>query len=75
MIFVLMSGIFTPTESMPQWAQQFNLVNPVAYLMRINRMVMLKGSGFNDIARDMGALAILAVAFIAFAIRAYRKRA
>lgn len=74
MVFVLMSGIFTPTESMPQWAQQFNYVNPVAYLMRINRMVMLKGSGFTDIAHDMGALSILAVAFITFAIRAYRKR-
>jgi ABC-2 type transport system permease protein len=75
MIFVLMSGIFTPSESMPVWAQDFNYVNPVAYLMRINRMVMLKGSGFNDIARDMGALAILAVTFITFAIWAYRKRA
>jgi ABC-2 type transport system permease protein len=74
MVFILMSGIFTPSESMPQWAQQFNYVNPVAYLMRINRMVMLKGSGFHDIARDMGALAILAVTFITFAIRAYRKR-
>ena len=43
-IFILMSGIFTPYESMPMWAQDFNLINPVAYLMRINRMVMLKGS-------------------------------
>jgi ABC-2 type transport system permease protein len=75
MIFVLMSGIFTPVESMPLWAQQFNWVNPVAYLMRINRMVMLKGSGFNDIARDMGMLSLLAIAFIVMAIRAYRKRA
>jgi ABC-2 type transport system permease protein len=75
MVFVLMSGIFTPSESMPRWAQQFNLVNPVAYMIRINRMVMLKGAGFYDIARDMGALVILAVAFTTFAIRAYRKRA
>lgn len=75
MIFILMSGIFTPSESMPVWAQQFNYVNPVAYLMRINRMVMLKGSGFQDIARDMGALTILALTFITLAILAYRKRA
>ena len=75
MVFVLMSGIFTPSESMPRWAQQFNIVNPVAYMIRINRMVMLKGAGFNDIAHDMGALALLAVAFITMAIRAYRKRA
>ncbi len=75
MIFILMSGIFTPTESMPVWAQQFNWVNPVAYLMRINRMVMLKGSGFQEIAADMGILAVLAVSFLTLAIRAYRKRA
>lgn len=74
MIFILMSGIFTPSESMPPWAQQFNIVNPVAYMMRINRMIMLKGSGFHDIARDMGALTILALTFITLAIRAYRKR-
>jgi len=75
MVFVLMSGIFTPTESMPLWAQQFNWVNPVAYLMRINRMVMLKGSGFQEIAADMGMLAVLAVSYLALAIRVYRKRA
>ncbi len=75
MIFVLMSGIFTPYESMPKWAQYFDFINPVFYLMRINRMIMLKGSGFHDIAREMGALTVLAIGFITFAIRAYRKRA
>lgn len=75
MVFILMSGIFTPTESMPLWAQQFNLVNPVAYLMRINRMVMLKGSGFSEIMRDMAMLTILALSYLSLAIRAYRKRA
>lgn len=75
MVFILMSGIFTPTESMPQWAQQFNRINPVAYLMRINRMVMLKGSGFREIASDMGILSLLAAGYLALAIRAYRKRA
>ena len=75
MVFILMSGIFTLTESMPLWAQQFNLVNPVAYLMRINRMVMLKGSGFSEIMRDMAMLTILALSYLSLAIRAYRKRA
>ncbi|MDZ7776308.1 MAG: ABC transporter permease [Bacteroidales bacterium] len=26
--FILMSGIFTPTESMPEWAQAVNVINP-----------------------------------------------
>ena len=74
-IFVLMSGIFTPAESMPGWAQKFNIVNPVAYLMRINRMVMLKGSSIFDIGKDLYSLAIIAVCFSAFAVRRYRKTA
>jgi ABC-2 type transport system permease protein len=74
-VFVLMSGIFTPAESMPLWAQKFNTVNPVAYLMRINRMVMLKGSSFYDIGKDLYSLAIIALCFSVFAVRRYRKTA
>ena len=74
-IFILMSGIFTPYESMPQWAQKFNLINPVAYLMRINRMVMLKGSSINDISRELYSLIVIAVCFTALAVRRYRKTA
>lgn len=74
-IFILMSGIFTPMESMPAWAQKIDLLNPVAYLMRINRMIMLKGSAFADISRDIYALAAIAVVFTALAINRYRKTA
>jgi len=74
-IFILMSGIFTPYESMPQWAQDFNLINPVAYLMRINRMVMLKGSGITDIGRELWSLAVIAVIFSTLAVSRYRKTA
>jgi ABC-2 type transport system permease protein len=74
-IFILMSGIFTPYESMPMWAQDFNLINPVAYLMRINRMVMLKGSTISDISRELYSLAVIAICFSALAVRRYRKTA
>lgn len=70
-----MSGIFTPLESMPAWAQKIDLINPVAYIMRINRMVMLKGSTLSDILRDIYSLAAIAVFFTAFAVRRYRKTA
>jgi ABC-2 type transport system permease protein len=74
-IFILMSGIFTPYESMPGWAQAFNKVNPVAYLMKINRMVMLKGSTIQDISTELWSLLIIAVTFTFFAVRRYRKTA
>jgi ABC-2 type transport system permease protein len=74
-IFILMSGIFTPLESMPVWAQKFDIINPMAYLMRINRMVMLKGSSFHDISRDIYSLIIIATAFTVLAVIRYRKTA
>jgi ABC-2 type transport system permease protein len=74
-VFILMSGIFTPFESMPVWAQKFDLVNPVAYLIRINRMVMLKGSTLADISKDLWSLGAIALVFTAFAVRRYRKTA
>ena len=74
-IFILMSGIFTPYESMPQWAQDFNLINPVAYLIKINRMVMLKGSSMTDISGELFSLGIIAVIFSSLAIIRYRKSA
>ncbi len=74
-IFILMSGIFTPYESMTQWAQDFNLINPVAYLMRINRMIMLKGSGWNDISKEIYSLFVIAVLFTTLAVARYRKTA
>ena len=73
-IFTLMSGIFTPYESMPLWAQKFNLINPVAYLMRINRMVMLKGSSIMDIRMEICSLIVIAVIFTSLAVALYRKR-
>ena len=72
-IFILMSGVFTPVESMPLWAQKINLANPLVYLMRINRMVMLKGSDFSDISGNICALVIIAVLFMGFAVWKYRK--
>ncbi len=74
-IFILMSGIFTPYESMPMWAQDFNMINPVSYLMRINRMVMLKGSTIHNISRELYSLAAIAVVFFSLAVRRYHKTA
>ncbi len=48
-IFILMSGLFTPIESMPVWAQYLTEFNPIKYFVEVMRMVMLKGSNFSDI--------------------------
>ncbi|MDR0415177.1 MAG: ABC transporter permease [Prevotellaceae bacterium] len=73
MIFVLMSGLFTPIESMPPWAQTANLFNPLSYGVKVVRMVMLKGSGFADIWRELCALLAYGLAAMSLAVAAYRK--
>ena len=71
--FLLMSGVFTPTESMPEWAQKINLINPLAYFMRVIRMVLLKGSGFRDISREFFSMLVYAVLILTLAVTNYRK--
>jgi ABC-2 type transport system permease protein len=71
--FILMSGVFTPTDSMPQWAQKVNLINPVAYFMNVIRRILLKGSSFMDISREFYSLVIYATVILTLAIANYRK--
>jgi ABC-2 type transport system permease protein len=71
--FLMMSGIFTPAESMPHWAQKINIINPIAYFMRVIRMILLKGSGFHDIMKDMIAMGVYGAVVFSLAIWRYRK--
>lgn len=71
--FILMSGVFTPAESMPHWAQKLNLLNPAAYFMRVIRMILLKGSEFPDIKREFFSLGVYAVLILTLAVANYRK--
>ena len=72
-IFVLMGGVFTPVESMPEWAQMLDRVNPIYYFMRIMRMIVLKGSGFGDLHQEFFSLIVLGASFLGLAIWRYRK--
>lgn len=73
MIFILMGGLFTPIESMPQWAQNIAAFNPVKYFIDVVRLVVLKGSGFMEIAKYFGIMALMAIAFNTWAVLNYRK--
>jgi ABC-2 type transport system permease protein len=74
MIFNLLSGLYTPIESMPAWAQLITKFNPVSYFIEVMRMVVLKGSGLADIKYQILALIGFAVFFNGWAILNYRKR-
>ncbi|MDR2911879.1 MAG: ABC transporter permease [Alistipes sp.] len=74
MIFLLMSGLFTPVASMPRWAQAIAAVNPLKYFIEVMRLVYLKGSDFSQLIPQFLALCGFAVAFNIWAVVGYRKR-
>ena len=69
MIYLLMSGLFTPVRSMPDWAQWLAQANPVKHFIIIMRGVMLKGSTLRDIVAPLGALALMGAVFLTLAVR------
>jgi ABC-2 type transport system permease protein len=72
-VFILMSGLFTPVESMPDWAQKLDYANPLYYFVKIMRSVILKGSGFFDIFNEFAALSVYAMIMFGLAVFRYRK--
>ncbi|MBE9488854.1 MAG: ABC transporter permease [Bacteroidetes bacterium] len=72
-IFILMSGLFTPIESMPIWAQYLTDFNPIKYFVEVMRMVMLKGSSLTDIAPQILKTLLYAIVMNSLAVWSYKK--
>jgi ABC-2 type transport system permease protein len=74
MIFILLGGLYTSIDSMPEWAQWITRFNPVSYFIEVMRRVVLKGSGLADIKHHMLIMAGFAVFLNGWAIINYKKR-
>ena len=73
LIFLLMSGLFTPVDSMPDWAQQVAEANPVKHFVSIMRAVLMRGAGIETVGRPILGLGVAGVAVLALAVMRYRK--
>lgn len=73
MVFMLMSGIFTPIESMPDWAQWITYANPLRYFADAMRGIMLKGSTLADTWKDLVCLLGLGGLTTLWAVLSYHK--
>lgn len=73
LVFILLGGLFSPIENMPDWAQYLTYINPVRYLIEVMRMIVLKGSGFADLANHFIIILLFAVIFNLLAIWNYKK--
>jgi ABC-2 type transport system permease protein len=72
-VLILLSGLFTPVNSMPEWAQWIAAFNPLKYFIQVMRSVYMKGSGFVDLIPQFLALMGFAAFFNGWAVISYRK--
>ena len=72
--FILLSGLMTPVESMPLWAQHFTRLLPPTYMVEIMRAVYLRGTTVAELSGSYLALAAFALTFATLASFTYRKR-
>lgn len=73
-VYILLSGLFTPIASMPLWARAITYFNPLRYLIEAMRSIYLRGSGISDLWLQMLCLCGFAVVFSCWAVWSYRKR-
>jgi ABC-2 type transport system permease protein len=74
-VYLLMSGLFTPIDSMAPWVRVVSELNPVRHFVTISRAILMKGAGLADIARPLLTLTAFGAVTLTLAIRQYSKRA
>ena len=70
---MLLSGLFTPTRSMPHWAYLSTYVNPMHYFIDAIRTVFIRGGSFRDIAHQVFALIGIGSVMACWAVLSYKK--
>lgn len=74
MIFQLMSGLFTPVRSMPEWAQYMTYAIPPRYFIEIMRALYLKGTPIIELLPQYGVLLVFSILLFVIASISYKKQ-
>ena len=70
---MLLSGLFTPTRSMPQWAYMTTYINPMRYFIDAIRTIFIRGGGLHETAHQVLALAGIGALMGFWAVQSYKK--
>ena len=70
---MLLSGLFTPTRSMPHWAYLTTYVNPMHYFIDAIRTVFIRGGTFQAVAHQILALLSIGLVMACWAVQSYKK--
>jgi ABC-2 type transport system permease protein len=73
LLFLLLSGFFTPIENIPQFLYFLVDINPLRYLMKIIREIFLKGNGIAYFWKDLLALSGIAVTLVSISLLNFKR--
>lgn len=71
-IMFLLSGSFTPFESMPTFLQGLMYVSPSTHFVRFAQSVLYRGAGLDVVWSDLAIMSILGGIFLAAALSRFR---
>ena len=74
MLFIMLSGLYTPIDSMPEWAKWIAAFNPLKHFMIVMRSIYLKGSNPLQLMNQLLALVGFAIFFNTWAVLSYHKK-
>ena len=72
-MMLLLSGLFTPTRSMPSWAYATTYVNPMSYFIEAVRTVFIRGGRLSSIWHQLLALLAIGSVMASWAVISYKK--
>ena len=71
-VMFLLSGSFTPFESMPVFLQNAMSVFPSTHFVRFAQAVLYRGAGLSVVWRDLAIMGVLGAVFLAAALSRFR---
>ena len=72
-LLMLLSGLFTPTRSMPALAYASTYINPMHYFIEAIRTVFIRGGSVQHIWHQLFALLAIGLFMASWAVQSYKK--
>lgn len=71
-IMFLLSGSFTPFETMPVFLQNIMYISPSTHFVRFAQSVLYRGAGIDVVWRDLAVMSVLGGGFLVAALSRFR---
>lgn len=71
---LLLSGIFTPMETMPAWVQYLMALSPLRYFIEIATGILLQGVGFDMLWSQALAMGVVGASLFGFGLWRFRRQ-